>query len=88
MSLFFIYLYFIVALILMLIGKMYRTDIGTLWSQSTYRGRVEIGEVFQPLSAGAYTTTLCVMLDIVKRMERTPESGRCLSVCTLWYWVW
>jgi hypothetical protein len=44
--------------------------------QSTYWGRVEIGECIlysvYALSAGAHTTTLYVMLDIVKEGERAP----------------
>jgi hypothetical protein len=35
--------------------------------QRTYKGRIDIGEVYlHALSAGAYTTTLYVMVDIVK----------------------
>ncbi len=40
-------------------------DQPPVWTQSTYRGRVEIGRVCHALSAGAYTTTLYVMVDIV-----------------------
>jgi hypothetical protein len=43
------------------------------WPQSTYRSGVEIeGSVFA-LSAGAYTTTLYVMVDIVKGGGRAPQ---------------
>jgi hypothetical protein len=34
--------------------------------QSSFRGREEIGESVSALSAGAYTTTLLVMVDRVK----------------------
>ncbi len=40
------------------------------FAQSTYRGRVETGGGDSVLSAGVYTTTLQVMVDIVKE-------GRC-----------
>ncbi len=40
-----------------------------------YRGRVEMGGVYlDSLSAGAYTTTLYVMVDIVKRADVHPHS--------------
>jgi hypothetical protein len=40
---------------------------------STYTGRGEIRGVYLPLSAGAYTTTtLYVMVDLVKRGVRAP----------------
>ncbi len=42
------------------------TESPWLWSQSTYKGRGEKGVEYLPLSAGAYTTTLFVMIDIVK----------------------
>jgi hypothetical protein len=41
--------------------------------QSTNGGRVEIEGVYLP-SAGAYTTTLSVMVDIVKGGERAPPN--------------
>ncbi len=67
-------------------------------SQSTFRGRAEIGWV--GVSVPAYTTTLYVMVDRVQgggrapqpslgranfsiMMECTPESDHCHSVCTL-----
>ncbi len=53
---------------------------GCWWSgaQSTYRGGVEIGGGVSALPAGAYTTTLYVMVDIVK------EGGRATPTITSW----
>ncbi len=68
-------------------------------SQSTYRGRDEIGASVSALER-TYTATLYLMVTIVKggrrapppspawvdfstMMQCTPESGRCHSVCTL-----
>ncbi len=65
--------------------------------QSTYRGRDEIEGTYLPLSAGAYTSTLYVMVTRVKggrhvplhqldfsiMIECMPEIGNYHFVCTL-----
>ncbi len=40
--------------------------------QSTYRGRVDIGRSVSALTAGGYTITLYVLVDIVKRGRGAP----------------
>ncbi len=62
--------------------------------QSSYRGRVEIRGSVSALSAGAYITTLYVMVDIMKGgayagtptlTRLTPESGHCHSVYSVFH---
>jgi hypothetical protein len=51
--------------------------------QSAYRGRGEIGGSVSLLSAGAFTTTLYVMVDIVKGAGRAPPHSPARADFTL-----
>jgi hypothetical protein len=73
---------------------MYSTTIVRVcYAHRARRGRNEVWGSVSALSAGAYTETLYVMVNIVNgvgaypypyysMMECTQESGRCHSVCT------
>ncbi len=56
---------------------------GLVTEYSTYRGRVEIGESVSALSAGAYTTTLYMMVDVVKGDGCEPPPSPGWADCTI-----
>jgi hypothetical protein len=53
-------------------GQNSRLPTPSFWSQIIGRGREEIGLSVSALSAGAYTATLYVMVDIVNENGRAP----------------
>jgi hypothetical protein len=58
---------------MLVVSESYHRWLGII-NHRVHRGRDEIGGAYLPLSAGAYTTALYIMVDIVKRDGRVPPT--------------